>query len=54
MDKSNISVRNWLKQNDYADISECIDIIMEGWVRKGKSVTTSALCKNPYEAFPAI
>jgi hypothetical protein len=35
MDNANIPVRKWLIQNNYQDVAECIDIVMDGWSKKG-------------------
>lgn len=31
----NITVRNWLLQNNYDDVALLIDTIMNGWIEKG-------------------
>ena len=35
MDGNNVSVRKWLIQNNYQDVAESIDIVMNGWLEKG-------------------
>ena len=35
MDNKNVSIRKWLNQNNYQDIAECIDSVMDGWLKKG-------------------
>lgn len=31
----NISVRNWLAQNNYEDVASLVDAVMNGWREKG-------------------
>lgn len=33
--EQNITIRKWLKENDYQDVAEQIDIIMNIWQEKG-------------------
>jgi hypothetical protein len=35
VDNNNVSVRKWLIQNNYQDVAESIDIVMNGWSQKG-------------------
>ena len=35
MGTNNISVRKWLLQNNYQDVAESIENVMDGWLRKG-------------------
>ena len=31
---NNISVRKWLVHNNYQDVADSIDIVMDGWLKK--------------------
>lgn len=34
----NISIRKWLTQNNYQDVTVLIDSVMEGWKLKGTKI----------------
>lgn len=41
MSSDNISARNWLMQNNYQDIAQSIDTVMDEWKNKGTQTRRS-------------
>ncbi|WP_449621209.1 hypothetical protein [Robertmurraya sp. Marseille-Q9965] len=36
MQEPNIPIRRWLSENNYSDVTDLIDEIMDGWKKEGK------------------